>query len=340
LRPDLRTILVHAIVWCSFIAYEIGVAKGIGSTIPLGYFACFYLLGFTLFYFNAHVASPAAAKRKYPAVWVSLVLIIELGVYDLLSIGMDILVTTIHAGRLTVDIDQTDFIRGIWRGVYYLGLSTGYFLGMRSMANARKAHEILQLKLKGELREVVLENAHLRAQINPHFLFNTLSFIYNTVESVSDIASECIDALSASMAYAMMPPQHDGKIELYKEIEQIERYIYLNQLRFKNRIRVHMTISPECYMEHLRIPPLLLTLVENIFKHGNLDAPVLIAFDCLENNFHFRTENLKAGSLNTESNHIGLTNVKLLLQHYYNDDCEIQVEQLSNTFILDLKLKL
>ena len=341
MRSRSKDISIHAIVWGVFITYEISVVRGIGHGSPWLNYVCFYPLDIFLFYFNAHFAGTAAAKKTRPIISIIGTLFAEIVLFNLLCCGMDILVNTIHKGQLTVELDLTDLIGNTWRGIYILGLSTGYFFGLRSMANARKAYAMLQLKLEGDLREVALENANLRAQINPHFLFNTLTFIFNTVVTVSETAANCVCELAETMRYAMEPQQYDGKIELYREIEQIKRYVHLNEMRFSNKCPIQIFVGVACYQEHLRVPPLLLPLIENMFKHGDVtNHPAFIVLDYQQGEFHFHTENKKASEQPLESDHIGLSNVRSLLHRYYSDDCKIKIEDLDETFILDLKLKL
>ncbi|MBS1533107.1 MAG: histidine kinase [Bacteroidetes bacterium] len=330
----MKTILLHVSVWICFISYEVSIAIRLGSKATVFDFACFYVLNIGLFYFNAHVASQWAGRKQSVALFAA-VLILELGVYDLLSIGMDIFVNSVANRHLVVAIYPADHVRSLWRGIYFLSLSTGYYFALRSIRN-------LKLKLEAERREAALENAHLRAQINPHWLYNVINFIYNDLVDISPRAADSLMMLAHSMRYAMMAPQEDGLVELYKEVEQIDRLIRINQVISGERIAVINQIGEECFAMKKRIPPmLLLTFVENVFKHGNLfDAPAKISLNANDNGLHLRTENLRANRRVFASEHIGIDNAKARLKKYYNNNFVLEQHDNGSTFILDLKLNL
>lgn len=330
----LKTILLHVSVWICFISYEVSIAIRLGSKAPVFDFACFYILNISLFYFNAHVASQWAGRKRSVALF-AIVLIAELLVYDLLSIGMDVFVNTIESGHILIAIYPADHVRSLWRGIYFLSLSTGYYFALRSIRN-------LKLKLEAERREAALENAHLRAQINPHWLYNVINFVYNDLVDISPRAADSLMMLSNSMRYAMMPPQEDGLVELWREVEQIDRLIKINQVISGNRIAVINEISEECFELKKRIPPLLLlTFIENVFKHGNLfDAPAKISLKADDRSLHLRTENLQANRRSFASEHIGIENALARLKKYYADNFILERQLNGSTFIVDLKLNL
>jgi two-component system LytT family sensor kinase len=333
-KARIKTILLHTGVWACFISYEVAVAFRMGSKAPPYDFACFYILNICLFYFNGHVGCKWADRKKSVPLF-AVVLLSELILYDALSIGMDIFVNSIEDGHLSIEIHGSDHVRSLWRGIYFLGLSTGYYFGLR-------AYENLQLKRLAERREAAFEMAHLRAQINPHLLFNIANFVYNTVEEVSPKAGESISLLAKSMRYAMAPSQEDGLVKLSEEIEQIERLIQLNQLLSSNRLSIVKEISTECSNENMRIPPLLLlTFIENMFKHGNLiDSPGIISLEAGEHKLHFHTENLKANRRSFSSENIGISNATARLEKYYARNFILESGLNEDTFIVDLKLTL
>lgn len=323
-----KTILVHLSLWFCFAGYEISISYMMGVRAPLFDFLCFYLLNIGLFYFNAYTAAPAAASYHYPLLSFPVIFCLELASYELLSIGMDVFVQSVQNGHWVMDIRRLDFIRVLWRGVYFIELSMAYYLGLRSINN---------FKLK-----MAAENAHLRAQINPHLLFNTLNYIFTLTEDVSAEASESILLLADSMRYAMMPQQSDGMADLHKEIEQIERLIKLYQIRFKGKLLITTEISPSCRQPGNRIPPLLLlTFIENMFKHGNLyDAPALIRISVADGMLYFHTVNLQANRRTTHSDNIGLANARSRLKIFYRKNFVLETHAEGSNFIVNLKIKL
>jgi hypothetical protein len=105
----------------------------------------------------------------------------------------------------------------------------------------------------------------LKSQLNPHFIFNTLNNIYALALKRSELTAEAVARLSNILDYVL----HRGSqklVSLRDEVEMIESYIALEQLRFGDRLLVSLTNSASL---ELKVPPLLfLTLLENAFKHG------------------------------------------------------------------------
>ncbi|GAB4404817.1 MAG: hypothetical protein OHK0039_05310 [Bacteroidia bacterium] len=128
----------------------------------------------------------------------------------------------------------------------------------RELEEALKSH-----RLEAELR-------FLQAQVNPHFLFNTLNNIYSLAFTGSAQTAPMIMKLSEMMRYMV----YDGKaawVPLRSEIQYIYNYIELQQLKTPERQQIRLEVSGDPGPH--RIPPLLFVpLFENAFKHGNLDA--------------------------------------------------------------------
>lgn len=114
--------------------------------------------------------------------------------------------------------------------------------------------------------KVETELKFLKAQINPHFLFNTLNNLYYLTTEKSEKAPTAILQLSDMLDYVM----HNGKhvsVPIEAELKQVENYISLELLRYEDRIQVDTTITGK--PENVRIGPMILiTLIENAFKHG------------------------------------------------------------------------
>ncbi|HEV2355213.1 MAG TPA: histidine kinase, partial [Puia sp.] len=148
-----------------------------------------------------------------------------------------------------------------------------------------------QLKEK-ERQQIALELKFLKAQVHPHFFFNTLNNLYSLTLRKSDLAPEVVLKLSSLMSY-MLYESGVSMVPLGKEIAHLEDYIALERLRFGDRLALTfrkddapmhdapMHDAPtddaptddapmdDAAMEAIRIPPLLLiTFVENSFKHG------------------------------------------------------------------------
>lgn len=139
-------------------------------------------------------------------------------------------------------------------GVYYV---ISYFQGLQ-----RKESEKSELALKNKEMQISL----LRSQINPHFLFNTLNSISTLVNSSKEQARKVITQLSDIFRYAL-DSHKDEMVKLANEIEFIENYVRIQQVRFGERLKFVKEIDPTCI--NIRIPPMILQpLVENSVKYG------------------------------------------------------------------------
>ncbi|MGY0039287.1 histidine kinase [Pedobacter sp. NJ-S-72] len=127
------------------------------------------------------------------------------------------------------------------------------------------------------------QNALLRAQINPHFLINTLSFLYNETRKLAPKAAERILSLSDIMQYALSKEASSEFVRLESEIKLIENVILLHQSRQTYKMQLKMSYNTEA-LTVVFIPLILMSLTENILKHGQLDNPqkpaqIIITYD-------------------------------------------------------------
>jgi len=185
------------------------------------------------------------------------------------------------------------------------------------------------------------ENAYLKSQINPHFLLNTLNFLYNSVSKLSGEIAESVLLLSDIMRYALTNADEDGKVWLELEIENIISFIKLNQARFNQRLNINMEVTGST--EGLRIIPLvLITFTENVFKYGDLlngNYPVKISVNINNGTLTFITQNAKRKKVHQYGSHgIGIENVKSRLAMYYQ--YELIIEDSETEYKSTLKVKL
>jgi two-component system LytT family sensor kinase len=177
-----------------------------------------------------------------------------------------------------------------------------------------------------ENRRHAAETAFLRAQINPHFLLNTLNFFYASAAlGKSKELAAGILKLSDIMRFALTETS-DKMVLLKDEIRFIEAYIELNQMRFENKLSVEYTAPPEQEVGRIKVVPLvLITLVENAFKHGELHEPahpVKITLDLnhSEQCLKFSVKNKKTSDPKERGHGIGLENTISRLQNEYGNN--------------------
>jgi LytS/YehU family sensor histidine kinase len=231
--------------------------------------------------------------------------------------------------------------------VFFIGLSTAYWLALSTIQNWKKIADLENSQLRNELQTQALEktlltteNAYLKSQINPHFLLNTLNFLYNSVSKYSEKIAESVLLLSDIMRYALTNADEDGKVKLEAEIDHINSFIKLNQARYDERLCIDFLINGET--DECRIIPLILiTLTENVFKYGDLlneNYPAKITATVQENSLTFITQNLKRKKTYYPGYGIGINNIKSRLEMYYK--YELNVEEDENEYKSTLKIEL
>ena len=222
----------------------------------------------------------------------------------------------------------------IWLANYFM-FASGYIFFRRSTEKEKKLRIATQEKNAHleklallEIEKFQVEQAFLRAQINPHFLFNTLNFIYTETSDYSKELADSIYRLSEIMRYTLNDDINiNGKVPLQKEIDYIENYIELNQLRFSHQLCIHFKVDGNT--TGIMIPPMILmTFLENVFKHGELkdkENPVTINFSIVPGNMKFSFSNMqKKNLLNESSTGIGIENIRKRLQYIYGDKYRLE----------------
>jgi LytS/YehU family sensor histidine kinase len=183
----------------------------------------------------------------------------------------------------------------------------------------------------------------LKAQVHPHFLFNTLNNIYSHTQNTAPVASQLVMGLSNLLRF-MLYECNQPQVPLLKELKMIQDYISLEQIRYDDHLDVHVDMPANT--GNLSIAPLLLLpLVENCFKHGTsnmLEQPWLSLQIILENNRMFvKLMNGKAGVvINNNHKGIGILNVRKRLALIYPGRHELTITDEEDVFIVNLWLQL
>lgn len=204
--------------------------------------------------------------------------------------------------------------------------------------------ELEAKKKEMENEKLIAELNFLKAQINPHFLFNTLNNLYYLAYSKSENTTEVIAKLSQMMRYMIYDSNHP-KVLLSKEIEYMQSYISLERMRLNNQIPIQFDI--EGNVENVWITPLIfITFLENAFKHGvsnnNPDAWVNISIQLDGKECIYTVKNSKPTVKNEtgEKSGIGLQNVKRRLALSYPEKHQLEIEDGMNVYRVQLNLML
>lgn len=208
-------------------------------------------------------------------------------------------------------------------------------LAVASYKNRKRMSELEKLQLSTELQ-------FLKAQMSPHFLFNSINNIYSLVLSKSDHAPEALMKLSELLRYSLYDC-HD-KVTIQQEIEAIESYLKLFRLKFEENIRLEFSSSID--NTNFKIEPLLfIPLLENALKYSgignNLQSYVLIHLWFEDNILVFNIVNSKGlVSKIQEASGIGLTNIRKRLENIYPGHYSLNIFENEERFKITLKLKM
>lgn len=332
ITETLKKYRIHIIAWVSFIVYEVLIVGAVNQKFNIfGNYLLHYVYYIVFFYFHAHVTLTYVLNLKKLNYWVlPIAIAAEIAAYVLVLFMIHNIASAFPniTGVSHPVLDKSFILKAVWRSLYFIGFSTGYyflitFLKEKERTAALERQRLNQIidqqKMEQELAKA--QNAYLRAQINPHFLFNTLNFIYNRTRKAAPIAADAILTLSAMMRYAIETGEDKGNILIEEEIEQVHNLIHLHRLRQNDQIYFEITVQNE--VKKIRIIPLILiTLVENIFKHGNLSLkhhPAVIKIYTLDAKLYIETDNLINAIHNKTGFSKGLENIEKRLKNAYAD---------------------
>src|SRR5688572_7082860 len=263
------------------------------------------------------------------------------------SIPFALLITgRVHFQRYLIDgyTHKTDYFYSSFFIVQITAITLFIVLFVGMLRFAVDWFEFEARKKEVENERLTAELNFLKAQINPHFLFNTLNNLYYLAYTKSENTTEVIAKLSQMMRYMIYDSNHP-RVLLNKEIEYMQNYISLERLRLNNQIPIHFKI--EGSSENISIAPLIfITFLENAFKHGvsNNNPKAWVDIDILlsGNECIYTVKNSKTtvGNNGTEKSGIGLQNVERRLQLSYPDQYKIKIEDKLESYFVELTLTL
>ena len=193
-----------------------------------------------------------------------------------------------------------------------------------------------------EKEQLKTELAFLRHQVSPHFFMNTLNNIHALIDINAETAKDSIIRLSTLMRYLLYETAH-GQTSLKKEIEFIESYIALMQLRFSKKVEISVKVPRQ--IPDIQIPPMLfISFLENSFKHGvsyQTKSYVIFDLEVFEHQLKCNIKNSKPDHKDVQDkthSGIGLTNIQKSLSLLYGNDYTLQIRDTEKEFEVDLAI--
>ena len=341
-NKNYKTVAVHIAFWLVFIFY---------SGFDNGYYhhdnwsfrlqpdgICDILIDMLLVYVNLYILMPVFyAKQKHFWYFSALLLVLLVG-------G---LITRFLWWRFWLPREPVTYRSGGERANYWIWvriitdsfshfpvLAVTVLIKMMFDANARekKLREIEKEKFTAEM-------GLLKAQINPHFFFNTLNSLYSLTLAGSKKSAEMVLRLSDLMRY-MLYEASANAVWLKDEIAYLENYIIIEQMRFADRLDLSFQCSGDTSGKSIS-PLLLLPFIENAFKHGIQDSSGWITIDLkVDGNFlYLKVGNSYNPSIKGKEPGLGLANVKRRLELAYPGKYELNIRQSGDIYSVDLKLQ-
>lgn len=297
-----------------------------------------------LFYFNAYVLYPRIYKTK--GFWIYLLSVI--GIIAALMLLSKFIDSQLFADNRPGNRGRHGGFRGgRWIRWYVTNILTYVFImGISFSYRIIKDNNRLEkIRKEKENETLKTELTFLRSQVSPHFMFNVLNTLVSLARKKSDLIEPSLIQLSNLMRY-MLYESNDERISLEHEVEYLRSYIDLQMLRFGDDVQIDLNISKDLGGYEIE-PMLLISFVENAFKHGvgMLEEPIIRVYLSIDTSKHwldFRVENSispQEGSKDKSSG-IGLINMRRRLELLYKGRYVLETSQTDDIFISNLKVQL
>jgi len=337
------SLILNCIFW-GLIAVFLGVVFVLFNKehTPKEYLISWFLFGLinvAIFYINYIILIPELIKKRKRYWWYIICFILLL----LASAGLKGIVAVLNPEetlKYTYD-GKTKYqellpyiINRIFLGGFFLVSSCIIKFAVDWFSNER-----IQRHLESERKDMELQ--FLKSQLNPHFLFNSLNNIYSLAYQKSDRTADAILKLSEIMRY-MIYESNDSWVSLDKEVQYVESYVELQKLRFKDGASVEISVNGEIDGQKI-VPLILISFVENAFKHGVANDPTdPIKINIIANQkiLHFSVTNKKNGANKDAIGGVGLNNVERRLQLLYPERYKLNIVNTPTHYTTELMLDL
>jgi two-component system, LytTR family, sensor kinase len=207
------------------------------------------------------------------------------------------------------------------------------FALFRGIGEYQKYRERERLASQLEAQLTLARLQALRMQLNPHFLFNALNSVSSLMRTDVEVADEMLERLSSLLRITL--EQGDAqKIRLQEEMEIVQLYISIQQLRFGDRVKHIVQIAPEAW--DFLVPAMILQpIVENAYAHGVsrsigqavIEIEAMVVARRLHVSIRNTCANARASREGTRREGVGIANVKARLQLHYGDQQSFSFEQ-------------
>jgi len=342
---------IHFIAWAIFIGFEISILFASGSTNhTLVSYITFYSLNISLFYIHATVLSWLLNQPEKKIVLISTYLIFEIVIYNFLILGLEIslnyfdLLVKIPEPR--VKINLKNILSTTWRCTYFIFYATAYCFLKRYLSERTERLKAEKQRFKLRLDRETLEKdlsrskqEYFKTQINPDLIFNTLGILQRDIARSSPEDATIVSYLSKLMQFVSSDEIQKGDVAIHKEIEHCLLLIALHKTILGN---IHLNINHSEELADLHILPcLLISALENMFKHGDLSDARIPG----QLNIHLDGNDLFIQSVNQFNSvkkrsglNSGLLNLKKRLEYTYGSSATLNTRYSDFLFMLEIRI--
>jgi LytS/YehU family sensor histidine kinase len=226
---------------------------------------------------------------------------------------------------------------------YNLSIVTFYYIFAMALYLSKEWYSQQELIRKIEVEKLNTELEYLKAQLNPHFLFNSINTIFFQIDKQNITARETLSKFSDMLRYQLYEC-NGHEIPVEKEVTYLKNYVELQRLRKDEAYDIQFICTED--FSNFTLPPLLLLpFVENAFKHishfSDKKNSIKIELSKTGGLFRLSVFNTKDNSHQVSKNGgIGLKNVKRRLDLLFRDRYILDIQELPESFIVNLELKL
>jgi two-component system, LytTR family, sensor kinase len=327
----------HVIFWIITIAFHIFTRVGLINTAGAEQFILEIIIRNALLagliYFNWLVIVPKFARQGKVLPYV-ISLSATLMLYVLLKNAHDVYLN----GYVIGDVSKTPFF---YHSFYNFSIALFYLAFYVALQLSKEWYFQREVIRQMELDKVTSELEYLKAQINPHFVFNSINTIYFQIDKENVAARESLSAFSEMLRYQLYEC-NGTEIPIEKEILYLKNYIALQRMRKDEKYTITFSVGEQ--VKGFTISPLLIIpFVENAFKyvsHHPDKNEIRIQLDKQENQLMlsvFNTKETKT-SVNGHSG-IGLKNVQRRLELVYKDRHNLAIDNRADAFEVNLSLQ-
>jgi two-component system LytT family sensor kinase len=223
------------------------------------------------------------------------------------------------------EFDSTEFLQSTFNFTALFMLWSIIYFAVMTFRNWKK-EEIQNLELRAAKTEIELNS--FKAQMNPHFMFNSLNSIRALVDENPEKAKHAITMLSGILRNNLMLGKKQT-VPLRDELDLVNKYLNLEKIRFEERLMIEMEISPETFS--IEVPAFMLqTIVENGIKHGiskRIEGGRM-HINAVLNGDYLVLKVINSGQLNQEdrSDGIGINNTNKRLEILYSNKASFTIQ--------------